>query len=139
MLVSETKVRVRYSETDQMGIVYYGNYPQYYEVGRVETLRKLGMTYKEMETKGIFMPITSMNLKYIKPALYDDLLTVKTIITEIPNMRIQFFYEIYNEQGVLLNMGETVLAFVNIKTRRPCPAPDWFLSVMQQNWDTDQG
>jgi acyl-CoA thioester hydrolase len=139
MLVSETKVRVRYSETDQMGIVYYGNYPQYYEVGRVETLRKLGMTYKEMETKGIFMPITSMSLKYIKPALYDDLLTVKTIITEIPNMRIQFFYEIYNEQGVLLNTGETVLAFVNIETRRPCQAPEWFLSVMKQNWNIDHG
>jgi acyl-CoA thioester hydrolase len=134
MYISETKVRVRYSETDQMGIVYYGNYPQYYEVGRVEALRNLGMTYREMEAQGVFMPITSMNLKYIKPALYDDLLIIRTILKELPAMRIRFFYEIYNEKEALLNTGETVLAFVDIQTRRPVMAPEWFLDVLKTNW-----
>jgi acyl-CoA thioester hydrolase len=137
MYVSETSVRVRYSETDQMGIVYYGNYPQYYEVGRVEALRNLGMTYREMEAQGVFMPITSMNLKYIKPALYDDLLTIRTILKELPAMRIQFFYELYNENGVLLNTGETVLAFVEIKTRRPVMAPEWFIKILKANWEPE--
>jgi acyl-CoA thioester hydrolase len=134
MYISETKVRVRYSETDQMGIVYYGNYPQYYEVGRVEALRNLGMTYREMEAQGVFMPIASMNLKYIKPALYDDLLTIRTIIKELPAMRIRFFYEIYNEKRVLLNTGETTLAFVDIKTRRPVMAPEWFQDILKEIW-----
>lgn len=134
MYVSETKFRVRYSETDQMGIVYYGNYPQYYEVGRVEAMRELGMTYKQMEEKGVFMPIASMNLKYIKPALYDDLLTVRTIIKEVPVSRMHFLYEIYNEQRQLLNTGETILAFMNKLTKRPCPAPDWFLKALKNKW-----
>ncbi|MFN3555460.1 MAG: acyl-CoA thioesterase [Bacteroidales bacterium] len=134
MLVSETQVRVRYSETDQMGYVYYGNYPEYFEVGRAEAMRQLGMTYREMEQKGIMMPIASMNLKYVRPAFYDQLLTIRTIVKELPTSRMHFFYEVYNEKQELLTTGETVLAFIDTRSRRPCPAPDWFVDALQLQW-----
>ncbi len=134
MFVSETKLRVRYSETDQMGVVYYGNYAQYYEVGRVEAMRKLGVSYLEMEKKGIVMPILSMSCKYIRPAKYDDLLTVRTTIAGIPETRIKFDYEIFDEKGNLLNIGETILVFVNIKTFKPCKCPQWFAKLLKNKF-----
>lgn len=134
MYISETKVRVRYSETDKMGYVYYGNYPTYFEVGRAEAMRELGVTYRQMEDEGVMMPIASMSVKYIRPAYYDDLLTVRTIVKDFPSSRMHFFYEVYNEQDKLLNQGETILAFVNMKTFRPCPAPDWFLEALRKKW-----
>ncbi|TVQ11637.1 MAG: acyl-CoA thioesterase [Bacteroidetes bacterium] len=137
MYVSETKIRVRYSETDKMGYVYYGNYPEYYEVARAEAMRELGMTYREMEDKGVMMPIASMQIKYLRPAFYDDLLTIRTIIKELPASRMHFYYQVYNEQQKLLNTGETVLAFVNMKTGRPCAAPEWFLKALAERWDTN--
>ncbi len=135
MYVSETKIRVRYSETDKMGYVYYGNYPEYYEVARAEAMRELGMTYREMEDKGVMMPIASMQIKYLRPAYYDDLLTIRTIIKELPASRMHFYYQVYNEQQKLLNTGETVLAFVNMKTGRPCAAPEWFLKALEERWN----
>ncbi len=134
MYISETQIRVRYGETDQMGYVYYGNYPAYYEVGRAEAMRKMGMTYRQMEEKGVMMPIASMQLKYIRPAHYDDLLTVRTIVKEFPKVRMHFFYEVYNEKNKLINQGETILAFVDIKSGRPCSAPDWFLDAFKEKW-----
>ena len=128
---SETKIRVRYAETDQAGFVYYGNYAQYYEVGRVEALRKLGYTYKELEEKGIIMPVLSMNIKYIRPALYDDLLTIKTIIREAPVTRMNFEYEILNESGRLLNKGETTLVFISKETYKTKKAPKWFTDLIE--------
>ncbi len=134
MFVTEKTVRVRYAETDQMGFVYYGNYAQYYEVGRADAMRHLGMTYREMEEKGVIMPIATMNCKYIRPAFYDELLTVRTIVKEIPASRMHFVYEIYNEKGDLLNIGETVLAFVKKETGRPCSAPDWFTEKLREKF-----
>ncbi len=134
MYISETHIRVRYSETDQMGYVYYGNYPAYYEVGRAEAMRELGMTYRQMEEKGVMMPIASMQLKYIRPAHYDDFLTIRTIVKDFPGSRMHFFYEVYNEKKKLINQGETVLAFVDIKSGRPCPAPDWFQKALREKW-----
>ena len=131
MFEAETSLRVRYAETDQMGYVYYGNYAGYYEVGRVEALRSLGMSYKEMEASGIMLPVLSYSIKYYKPSFYDDLLTIKTIIPEIPNTRIKFLYQTYNDKGILLNEGETTLVFVNIKTGKPCAAPDNFISKLK--------
>ncbi len=125
------KLRVRYAETDQMGFAYYGNYPQYYEVARAEAMRDLGMTYREMEEKGVVMPIAKMDIKYIRPARYDDLLTIKTTVPEMPTSRMHFRYEIYNEEGTLLNIGNTTLAFLNKDTGRPCPAPRWFTDKME--------
>ncbi len=135
MFVSEITLRVRYAETDQMGFAYYGNYAQYYEVGRADAMRQLGMTYRKMEEKGVIMPIATMNCKYIRPAFYDDLLTVKTIVKEIPGSRMHFIYEIYNEKGTLLNIGETVLAFVKKGTGRPCGAPDWFVEKLREKFN----
>ncbi len=132
MLSFETQLRVRYAETDQMGFVYYGNYPQYFEVGRADAMRQLGMTYKAMEEKGVVMPIANMQIKYIRPAYYDDLLTIKTIVPEMPSSRMHFDYEVYNEEDELLCKGTTVLAFLNKETARPCPAPRWFLEKLQE-------
>lgn len=123
MHVSECNLRVRYAETDQMGYVYYGNYAQYYEVARVEALRSIGLSYKMFEEQGIMMPVLNLACKYIKPAKYDDLLTIRTIIKTKPGVRIQFDYEVYNEAGVLLNQGETTLVCINMETQRPCNAP----------------
>ncbi len=139
MYVSKTNIRVRYSETDKMGYVYYGNYPSYYEVGRAEAMRELGMTYRQMEDKGVMMPIASMNLKYLKPAFYDDLLTIKTIVKDLPTSRMHFYYEVYNENGILLNVGETILAFVDMKSFRPCAAPDWFMKALVERWKQGEG
>ncbi len=127
MYISETTIRVRYSETDKMGYVYYGNYTHYYEVGRVEALRQLGTSYKEMEDNGIMLPVYTCHIKYLKPAFYDDLLIIKTTIKNLPATRISFDYEIYNQKNELLNTAETTLVFVNMKTNKPCLAPSSFL------------
>lgn len=132
MFVSEVKIRVRYGETDRMGYVYYGNYAEYFEVGRVEALRKLGLNYKDVEDSGIMLPVYTFSIKYFKPAFYDDLLTIKTTIKEIPQARITFEYEIYNEKKELLNKGETVLVFIDIKTNKPRSAPESFIEKLKK-------
>lgn len=123
MYVSETSLRVRYAETDRMGYVYYGNYAQYFEVGRVEALRQLGTTYKALEERGILLPVLDYGIRFLKPAFYDDLLTIKTTIRELPQARIRFSYEVYNEAGIKLNEGETTLVFIDQKSNKPCKAP----------------
>jgi acyl-CoA thioester hydrolase len=130
MFINKTTLRVRYAETDRMGYVYYGNYAGYYEVGRVEALRSLGMNYREMEDSGIMLPVLNYSIKYYKPSFYDDLLTIETIIPEVPATRIKFLYKMYNTAGLLLNEGETTLVFVNVKTGRPCQAPAAFLEKL---------
>ncbi|MBL7888054.1 MAG: acyl-CoA thioesterase [Bacteroidia bacterium] len=132
MYISETTIRVRYAETDRMGYVYYGNYTQYFEVGRVEALRQLGTSYKEMEDNGVMLPVYTCNIKYHKPAFYDDLLVIKTTIKELPTARIKFDYEIYNQKNELLNTGDTTLVFIDMKTNRPCPAPQSFMDKIKQ-------
>ena len=132
MYTFETSIRVRYGETDQMGYVYYGNYPLYYEVGRTEMLRSLGLSYRAMEEEGIFLPVNSINIKYIEPARYDDLLTIRVIIKELPTAKIHFYYEIYNEQKKLLNTGETTLVFVDAQTRRPHRAPKVLIAALEK-------
>lgn len=132
MYISETTLRVRYAETDKMGYVYYGNYTHYYEVGRVEALRQLGMSYKELEESGIMLPVYTCSIKYLKPALYDDLLIIKTTIKELPTARIVFDYEIYNQKNELLNTGNTTLVFIDMKTNKPCPAPIAFIRKIKK-------
>ena len=123
MLSHTETIRVRYGETDQMGYVYYGNYALYYEVGRVELLRKLGISYKDLEQQGIGLPVLSLDIKYIKPARYDDLLTIKTSVLELPASRITFYYECKNQTGMLLNTGKVSLVFTDIKTGKPIRCP----------------
>lgn len=132
MYISETTVRVRYAETDRMGYVYHGNYLQYYEVGRIEALRALGTNYKDMEDNGIMLPVYTSNLKFLKPAFYDDLLIIKTVVKEFPTARINFEYEIYNQKNELLNTGNTTLVFISTETKKPCPAPESFLEKIRK-------
>lgn len=131
MYTSETYIRVRYGETDQMGYVYYGNYAMYYEVGRVESLRQLGLTYKELEEMGIMMPVLENKSKFLSAALYDDHLRIVTTIREKPGVRIRFEYDIYNGDGKLIHQGETMLVFVDKKTGRPGRPPQIFQEVLK--------
>lgn len=132
------KVRVRYGETDAMGIVYYGIYPLYYETGRTEMMRHLGFTYRKMEEMGIIMPVISLNCWYRKPARYDDLLTIRTIVKEMPETRIIFDYEIYNEVNDLLNEGRTSLVFMDRDKGRPVKIPQVLKSVLEPCFNNDR-
>jgi acyl-CoA thioester hydrolase len=124
------QIRVRYSETDQMGVVYHGNYIPYFEIGRVEWLRNKGVSYKSLEESGIALPIVSMTLNYKKPARYDDLLTVKTKFKKYSSVKIEFDCEIWSENLELLTTAHFVLVFVNMKTGRPMVPPAYILEVM---------
>lgn len=132
MYKSEIQIRVRYAETDQMGYVYYGHYATYFEVARVEMLRSLGFNYKKLEEEGVILPVLTFSIKYIRPAFYDNLLTVVTTINELPSTRIRFSYETYNENSELLNTAETVLVFVNKSTGRPTTPPEDLFEVMKR-------
>jgi acyl-CoA thioester hydrolase len=124
MYESITHIRVRYAETDQMNVVYYGNYAQYFEVGRVESIRQLGYTYKDMEASGVIMPVVEMHVRYLRPATYDDLLMVRTVLRELPgDHRIEFFQDVYNEEGKMLASGRIVLYFLERATRKRTNIP----------------
>jgi len=118
-------LRVRYAETDQMGVVYHGNYAQYFEMGRVEWLRNKGVSYKELEEGGIMLPVVSLSMNYKKPARYDEELTVVTKLKFLGGVKIEFDYEILNERGELLTTAHTVLVFVDMRTKRPVPVPEY--------------
>lgn len=132
MNFSTISFRVRYGETDQMGIVYHGNYLQYLEMGRVEWLRAMGISYKRMEEDGIKLPVISVNLKYLKSAAYDDLITVATKIKKLPQVKIEFDYEIRAENGDLLVEANTILAFMDIATNKPIRCPDSLLEKIEK-------
>lgn len=123
MITYDAKIRVNYKDTDQMGIVHHSNYIVYYEMARVEALRVWGMPYSEMEKSGIISPILEVGSKYILPAYFDEVLTVRVIVEEMPMVRLKVRYELYNEEGKLINTGHTWLGFLDGETRRPCRAP----------------
>ena len=127
---SSTQTRIRYSETDQMGVVYHGNYAQFFELGRTEWLRSLGVTYKDMEISGIMLPVISINFKFLKSALYDDVLTIKTFLKKKPMVKIEFEYEIVNQNNELICTGSSVLAFMSSKTMKPARCPDHLLKSL---------
>ena len=127
MIRNQTNIRVRYGETDQMGYVYYGNYAQFFEVGRVEWLRALGVSYKSLEESGIMLPVINLNINYMKPAKYDDLLTVTTVVTKKPLVKIEFDFEVHNENNDLLTTGFTSLVFMDMKKNKPIKAPKYLL------------
>ena len=134
MFIHETTIRVRYSETDQMGYVYYGNYAAYLEVARVEAMKSLGVSYKNLEEQGVIMPVLYYETKYYKPAFYDDDLKIKTIIHELPKTRISFLFEIYNLKKIKLNTSKVILAFVNLKTKKPGKAPAQLIKKLQKHF-----
>ena len=129
---SKTVLRVRYGETDQMGYCYYGNYAQYFEVGRVEALRAAGMSYRAMEEKGIMLPVSEFSVNYFVPALYDDELTIITKIKSLKGARLAFDYEIINDKNQLVAKAHTTLVFVNKENMRPTKAPEDFIALLEK-------
>ena len=131
MFTFDTQIRVRYGETDQMGYLYYGHYAQYFEVGRAETIRSLGISYKEMETDlGIMMPVMSLQMRYVRPALYDELLTIRTTLRQLPESTMTFHHEIFNEKKKLVNGGSVKLCFVDMKSGKTVAPPQYLLDKL---------
>ena len=135
MIAFDTQIRVWYVDTDQMGIVHHSNYIKYYEEARSAFMRHLGVSYADMESSGVVMPILKVESNYLRPARYDDLLTVRITIKDIPMARFVADYEIYNADNVLLNTGSTTLGFLNKSTMRPCRAPEWFVKLLQREME----
>ena len=131
MNTHQTEIKVRYGETDQMGVVYHGNYAQYLEIGRLEWLDAIGVNYKEMESNDVMLPVISMNLKYIKSAIYGDIITVSTTLLKLPMASIEFTYKIHNSSGELLTTAHTKLAFINMKSNFPMRCPQYILDELQ--------
>lgn len=135
MISHSCNIRVRYGETDQMGYVYYGNYASFFEVGRVEWLRNIGVSYKEMENKGIMLPVLNLNIEYKKPAKYDDLITIKTTLIKLPSVKIEFDFEILNEKNELLTTGYVSLVFIDKNTNKPTRCPEYLLEKIKPLFD----
>ena len=131
MKFDEIQIRVRYGETDQMGVVYHGNYPLYLEMGRIEWLRKLGISYKTMEENGVMLPVISITINFKKSAVYDDVINVKTQLKNTPTAKIDFEYEITNEKGEILTTASTTLVFIDMITNRPIKAPQYILDAIK--------
>lgn len=127
MFHSTISIRVRYAETDRMEYVYYGRYAEYFEIARVETLRNLGITYRELEDSGILLPVLDYQVKFFKPVYYDELITVKSVIPVLPAARIHFNYETFNSDNIKVNSASTSLVFIKKETKKPCPAPESLL------------
>ena len=128
MIENNTSFKIRYAETDQMGYAHHGNYAQYFEIGRLELLHELGISYKKMEEEGLILPVYSINTRFIQPAKFDDTVRLRTILKEIPTARITFEYEIYNAENKKISTGETVLVFVDTKKNRPIKIPQTLLN-----------
>jgi acyl-CoA thioester hydrolase len=131
MFCSETKIRVRYGETDRMGYMYYGHYPEYFEVSRTDMIRCFGLSYKAIEDMGIIMPVRSLKVDYKLPALYDEVLTIKSCLKRLPEIKLDIDYVITNEKNEIVCTGNTILAFVDLKTRKLIRAPSFFLDAVK--------
>ncbi len=131
MYTTNVQVRVRYAETDQMGVVYYGNYATYFEVARVECFRNLGFSYKQLEAEGIMMPVLELHSNYLRPAYYDDLLTIKVTIPKMPTVSIWFDYNVYNEQEQIIHKAQTKLCFISAATNKLCRPHPSMITLLQ--------
>ena len=132
MFTTETQIRVRYAETDQMGVVYHSNFFPYFESAQAESIRQLGVTYADMEKMGVIMPVVDVHCRYLRPAKYDDLLTIKTILKELPtHHKIEFHHEVFNEQNELLAVGKIILYFMEAKTMKKTIMPELLLNKLQ--------
>ena len=134
MIHTTHTIRVRYGETDPMKYVYYGNYAEYFEVGRVELFRTLGLSYDEIEKRGIWLPVSEYKIKYLKPALYDQNLEIHTYIKKIPGVKIEFDYEIFNEKGEKITEAATTLFFLDSATNKIVKCPDYLMELIEKNW-----
>lgn len=134
MISHDSFVRVRYGETDQMGVVYYGKYAEYFEVSRAELIRDLGYSYREMESEGVMMPVTEMRVRYLRSARYDDLLTLRASIAGIPDKRIVVVTDVLNDAGKLCVRGEVTLAFIDMESGKAVSAPRRFIELLEEKW-----
>lgn len=134
MIHTTNSIRVRYAETDPMKYVYYGNYATYFEVARVELFRTLGISYDEIENQGIWLPVSEYNIKYLKPAFYDEILEIHTFIKKIPGVRVEFEYEIYNSSKQKITEAKTTLFFLDSKTNKIVKCPDFLMKMIKTNW-----
>lgn len=132
MLTHECTKRVRYGETDQMGYLYYGNYAQYYEIGRAEMIRSLGLSYRAMEEEhNVLMPVMTLQCRYVRPALYDELITIRSTLRHLPQKTITFHMELFNEKGKLVNGGSVKLCFIDAKTNKSIDTPSYLLEKLK--------
>ena len=134
MIHTTHSIRVRYAETDPMKYVYYGNYATYFEVARVELFRTLGISYDEIEKQGIWLPVSEYNIKYLKPALYDELLEIHTYIKKFPGVRIEFEYEIFNNSQQKITEAKTTLFFLDSKTNKIIKCPAHLMDLIEKRW-----
>lgn len=134
MISCDTQYRVCYADTDMMGVIYYGNYPRLYEIGRTEMIRKIWKSYRLVEEEGIILPVRQLTSVYHKSAFYDELLTIRTLIKEIPKAKFTFYSQIYNENNELINEGEVVLGFVNKLTGKPCRCPQELIQILEKRF-----
>ncbi len=134
MIHTTHRLRVRYAETDPMKYVYYGNYAEYFELGRVELFREIGISYNEIENHGIWLPVSEYKIKYLKPAFYDQELTIHTYLKKKPGVRIEFDYEIYNEQGIKITEATTTLFFLEAKRNKIIKCPDFLMDLIKEKW-----
>lgn len=132
MYTYSTNIRISYGDTDKMGYCYYGNYARFYEIARTELLRSLGLSYRELEEKGVMLPVISMNIQFKKPAFYDELITVAVSIDQLPSARIVFTYEVFNEKKEILNEGETTLVFMDAEKKKPMHVPDFVSDLFKK-------
>lgn len=130
MKYNEIQIRVRYGETDQMGVVYHGNYSNYFEVGRLEWLRSLNISYKKMESEGVLLPVVSLAIKYKKPVYYDDLIIIQTELVKLPTASIDFSYKLMNQQREILATASTTLAFINKIKNKPMRCPQYIINAL---------
>ena len=135
MIHTTHSIRVRYGETDPMKYVYYGNYAEYFEVARVELFRTLGISYDEIERRGIFLPVSEYKIKYIRPGLYDQLLEIHTYIKKNPGVKIELDYEIYNEDKVKITEASTTLFFLDSETNKIVKCPDYLMELIEKKWN----
>lgn len=126
-----TFVKVRYAETDQMGIVHHGNYAEYLEIARLDWLDQLGVSYKQLEKEGIMLPVYELNTKFIKPAYFDDVLRIETQLKELPRVKIEFSYEVFNQNNELITTAYTILVFMDSETKRPIRCPEYILNKIK--------
>lgn len=131
-------LRVRYGETDPMKYVYYGNYAEYLEMGRVELFRSIGMSYNEIENQGIWLPVSEYKIKYLRPAFYDEQLEIHTYVKKIPGVRIEFEYEIFNEENIKITEASTTLFFLDAKTNKVVKCPDYLMEMIKENWKEEK-
>ena len=134
MINTNTSIRVRYGETDPMKYVYYGNYAEYLEVARVELFRTLGISYDEIEKRGIWLPVSEFKIKYLKPAFYDEILEIHTYVRKVPGVKIEFEYEIYNDSKQKITEASTTLFFLDATTNKVSRCPNFLMELIQKNW-----